>query len=217
MSYPFNVKPVVWFASRVRWQRWEGETVWWDLIANTFLFFFLTLKCIKTPESHSTWAGKKKKRERPQSRHTFFCFIPPLGRVSEKRKEQKSTQKQNWKKKKCKKRDQAGRLGDGGWEGQEEHQSKGKVAMLAGWRAASDSGLQGFFSSRNIVAILLFHWESWLGFGMTINPGKRKTRRFALGKFTYCSRKKKEKKEKKIETKNTNRKKRKKIKRQTAH
>lgn len=40
----------------------------------------------------------------------------------------------------------------------------------------------GFFSSRNIVAILLSHWESWLGFGMTINPGKRKTRRFALGK-----------------------------------
>lgn len=49
----------------------------------------------------------------------------------------------------------------------------------------------GFFSSRNIVAILLFHWESWLGFGMTINPGKRKTRRFALGKFTYCSKKNK--------------------------
>lgn len=45
----------------------------------------------------------------------------------------------------------------------------------------------GFFSSRNIVAILLFHWESWLGFGMTINPGKRKTRRFALGKSTFCS------------------------------
>lgn len=44
-----------------------------------------------------------------------------------------------------------------------------------------------FFSSRNIVAILLFHWESWLGFGMTINPGKRKTRRFALGKLTHCS------------------------------
>lgn len=23
-------------------------------------------------------------------------------------------------------------------------------------------------------AILLFHWESWLGFGMTINPEKRR-------------------------------------------
>lgn len=52
----------------------------------------------------------------------------------------------------------------------------------------------GFFSSRNIVAILLFHWESWLGFGMTINPGKRKTRRFALGKITYSSKTKREKK-----------------------
>lgn len=59
----------------------------------------------------------------------------------------------------------------------------------------------GFFSSRNIVAILLFHWESWLGFGMTINPGKRKTRRFALGKFTYCSKKTKKDK-KKTKTKN---------------
>lgn len=45
-------------------------------------------------------------------------------------------------------------------------------------------GVAGFFSSRTIVAILLFHWESWLGFGRTINPGKRKTRRFALGKLT---------------------------------
>lgn len=61
-------------------------------------------------------------------------------------------------------------------------------------------GVAGFFSSRNIVAILLFHWESWLGFGMTINPGKRKTRRFALGKFTYFSQKKKGTK-KKDETK----------------
>lgn len=59
----------------------------------------------------------------------------------------------------------------------------------------------GFFSSRNIVAILLFHWESWLGFGMTINPGKRKTRRFALGKFTYCSKKTKKDKTK-TKTKN---------------
>lgn len=47
------------------------------------------------------------------------------------------------------------------------------------------------------MAILLFHWESWLGFGMTINPGKRKTRRFALGKFTYCSKKKKKKRKRK--------------------
>lgn len=81
--------------------------------------------------------------------------------------------------------------------------------------------MQGFFSSRNIVAILLFHWESWLGFGMTINPGKRKTRRFALGKFTYCKQKKKEKRKRRKEKnrdKNMNKKKkRKKIKRQTAH
>lgn len=59
------------------------------------------------------------------------------------------------------------------------------------------------------MAILLFHWESWLGFGMTINPGKRKTRRFALGKFTHCSRKQKEKGENKIETKNMNQKRKK--------
>lgn len=67
----------------------------------------------------------------------------------------------------------------------------------------------GFFSSRNIVAILLFHWESWLGFGMTINPGKRKTRRFALGKFTYFSKKKgnKKKTKQKEEKKNNNKKK----------
>lgn len=62
----------------------------------------------------------------------------------------------------------------------------------------------GFFSSRNIVAILLFHWESWLGFGMTINPGKRKTRRFALGKFTYCSKKTKKDKTKNKTKKSSN-------------
>lgn len=85
--------------------------------------------------------------------------------------------------------------------------------------------IAGFFSSRNIVAILLFHWESWLGFGMTINPGKRKTRRFALGKFTYFSKKIKEKEEdffnqqnEKIKTKFNKKKKRKKeIKQKTAH
>lgn len=47
---------------------------------------------------------------------------------------------------------------------------------------------------------------------MTINPGKRKTRRFALGKFTYCKQKKKKKEKeerKKNRDKNTNKKKRK--------
>lgn len=66
-------------------------------------------------------------------------------------------------------------------------------------RVESSIGLwvAGFFSSRNIVAILLFHWESWLGFGMIVNPGKRKTRRFALGKFICCCKRKKKKDKKK--------------------
>lgn len=70
-----------------------------------------------------------KKKERPQSRHTFFCFIPPLGRVSEKRKGQKSRQKTE---KKRSKKDQveAGRGREG--ERGEGYQSKGKLAMLAG-------------------------------------------------------------------------------------
>lgn len=40
----------------------------------------------------------------------------------------------------------------------------------------------GFLAAE--IAILQSHWVSWLGFGMTINPAKRKTktkRKLALG------------------------------------
>lgn len=71
------------------------------------------------------------------------------------------------------------KLGEGGVE------KKRKTCNACRVKSSIRLWVAGFFSSRNIVAILLFHWESWLGFGMTINPEKRKTRRFALGKSTY--------------------------------
>lgn len=85
-------------------------------------------------------------------------------------------------------------LGWGGGRGA-EHQSKEKGQRAASRCEGEEVGEGGgSLAAENTVVILLFHWESWLGLGMTINPGKRKTRRFAGTKKKNKLKKKERKK-----------------------